>query len=83
MIKQQYYRYLYSFFMSLMMSCFMSFVITLFNIGLVDNFLSIWRHSWAFAFMVAYPSVLMFTPVVKRITDAFVEEGSPPSPSKK
>ncbi len=73
MISKKYYRFVYSFFMSLMMSCFMSFVITLFNVGWVEHFFDIWRHSWAFAFMVAYPSVLMFNPVVRRITDKLVD----------
>lgn len=73
MLNNKYYRFVYSFFMSLMMSCFMSFVITLFNLGWNESFFQIWCHSWAFAFIVAYPTVLCFGPIVKRITECLVK----------
>ncbi|MEM5528969.1 DUF2798 domain-containing protein [Gammaproteobacteria bacterium AS21] len=53
--------------MALFMSCIMSFVISVFNVGIVDNILAIWLKSWSFAFIVAFPAVLMVAPLVRRI----------------
>jgi len=57
----------FSFFMALFMSCIMSFVISVFNVGIVDDILIIWLKSWSFAFIVAFPAVLMVAPIVRKI----------------
>jgi len=53
--------------MALFMSCIMSFVISVFNVGIVDDILIIWLKSWSFAFIVAFPAVLMVAPIVRKI----------------
>lgn len=53
--------------MALFMSCIMSFVISVFNVGIVDNIIAIWLKSWSFAFIVAFPAVLMVAPLVRKI----------------
>lgn len=53
--------------MALFMSCIMSFVISVFNVGIVDDILVIWLKSWSFAFIVAFPAVLMVAPIVRKI----------------
>jgi len=45
----------------------MSFVISVFNVGIVDDILVIWLKSWSFAFIVAFPAVLMVAPIVRKI----------------
>jgi hypothetical protein len=45
----------------------MSFVISVFNVGIVDNIVAIWLKSWSFAFIVAFPAVLMVAPLVRKI----------------
>lgn len=67
MIDRKHHRIVFSFFMSLLMSCIMSLVISLFNVGLVDNILSIWLNAWAFAFVVAFPTILAVTPLVHKL----------------
>ena len=50
------------------MSGFMSLVISIFNVGLIDNIISIWLAAWAFAFCVAFPTVIFVAPVVHKLT---------------
>jgi len=67
MINKRYENIVFSFFMALIMSCIMSLVITIFNIGLVDNIIYIWFKAWLFAFSVAFPTVILIAPVVKKL----------------
>lgn len=59
--------------MALLMSCLMSFVITIFNIGLVDEILFIWLKAWGFAFVVAFPIVIVVSPVVRRLVENIID----------
>ncbi len=74
MIPQKYAAYVFSFFMSLLMSCIMSFVICVFNIGLVDGIALIWLKAWGFAFVVAFPTILAVSPVVRKLVNLVVEK---------
>jgi hypothetical protein len=67
MIPAKYTHYVFSFFMALLMSCIMSFVITVFNVGLIDNLLFIWLKAWGFAFMVAFPTINVVAPIVRKL----------------
>lgn len=67
MINKRYENVVFSFFMALIMSCIMSLVITIFNIGLVDNIIFIWLKAWLFAFSVAFPTVTLIAPFVKKL----------------
>lgn len=67
MIAKKYTPYVFSFFMALLMSCLMSLVISIFNVGFVDEIILIWLKAWAFAFCVAFPAVIIVSPVVKRL----------------
>lgn len=73
MVSEKYQHLVFSFFMALLMSCLMSFVITLFNIGFTDNLLSSWLQAWGFAFFVAFPTVVIIGPVVKKLTAAVIK----------
>ena len=66
-IPARYAHVLLSFFTSLFMSLIMSGVITLLNLGWVDDFLLRWLIAWISAFVVAFPAILLVMPVAKRI----------------
>ncbi len=67
MIDRKYQHIVFGFFMALLMSCFMSLVISIFNVGFVDNILYVWLRAWAFAFTVAFPTVIVVTPAVRKL----------------
>jgi hypothetical protein len=52
----------------------MSFVITLFNVGLIDGILIKWLKAWGFAFMVAFPTVLIIGPIVRRLVALLIDD---------
>ncbi|MBC7007556.1 DUF2798 domain-containing protein [Pseudoalteromonas sp. BZK2] len=58
----------FAFFMAL----FMSLVISIFNVGLIDNIATIWLKAWAFAFCVAFPTVIFVAPVVHKLTNKLI-----------
>jgi hypothetical protein len=72
MIHPKYQSVVFAFFMALLMSCLMSLVITIHNIGLVPDLFSIWLHAWAFAFMVAFPAVMLVAPLVRKLVTKLV-----------
>ncbi|MEW6993756.1 DUF2798 domain-containing protein [Colwelliaceae bacterium MEBiC 14330] len=72
MLASRYRPLVFSFFMALFMSCLMSFVITLFNIGMVEGFVMLWLKAWGFAFIVAFPSVLIVAPLVNLMVSKLV-----------
>lgn len=62
--------------MSIIMSCLMSCVITLANVGLVNNFLALWMDAWAFGFVIAFAAVYAVSPLVHKLTELVLEEQS-------
>lgn len=74
MINRKYQSVVFAFFMALLMSCLMSFVISVFNVGLVNNIVTIWLRAWSFAFIVAFPAVLLVAPLVHRLVNVFVKK---------
>jgi len=64
----------FAFVMALTMSCIMSFVITLFNLGWVDGILQIWLKAWAFAFVVAFPTIMIVGPFVRKVVSLLLTE---------
>ncbi|MFT7560506.1 MAG: hypothetical protein ACI93R_002426 [Flavobacteriales bacterium] len=71
MISRKHHKMVFSFFMALLMSCIMSFVISVFNVGMVTNIVYIWLKAWSFAFIVAFPTIIIVSPIVQRLV-AFV-----------
>lgn len=74
LIQKKYTSYVFSFFMALLMSCIMSLVVSVFNVGLIDGILLIWLKSWLFSFFVALPTVLLVTPIVRSLVGILVED---------
>ncbi len=64
MINRKYHRIVFAFFMALLMSCVMALAISIFNVGLVSNIVYVWLRAWTFAFIVAFPIVIVVAPIV-------------------
>ncbi len=74
MISRKYQRVVFSFFMALLMSGIMSLVISVFNVGLVSNIISIWLRAWSFAFVVAFPTILVVAPLVHKLVAMVLQD---------
>ena len=72
MIPPKYDSYVFSFFMSLLMSGIMSLAISIINLGWVENMLSIWLRAWSMAFIIAFPTIIAVTPVVRKLVSMVV-----------
>ena len=62
-------RILFGLMMSAMMAFTMSLIMTLVNIGLVENFLLIWLRGFSIGFAVAFPTSLIAAPLTRKIID--------------
>ncbi|MGE0373401.1 MAG: DUF2798 domain-containing protein [Gammaproteobacteria bacterium] len=60
--------------LSIFMSGIVSFVSTLHSIGLVHGMLHTWIGAWGWSWMVAFPTVLLVLPLVRRLTRLLVDE---------
>lgn len=61
------------FLLSILMTFIVSMISTLRSVGLVDHFLSIWMGSWALSWVVAFPTLLLVLPLVRRMTAMLVD----------
>jgi hypothetical protein len=52
----------------------MSLVISIFNVGLVSNIIEIWLKAWAIAFTIAFPTILVVSPVVHTLVSLVLKE---------
>lgn len=62
-------------FLSVLMTCIISLVSTLRSVGWVDGLLGLWLGSWALSWVVAFPTLLIVLPLVRRATSAVVDSG--------
>ena len=74
MIPKQYTAQVFAFFMALLMSGIMSFVISAFNIGWAEGILIIWLHAWMLAFVVAFPTIMVVSPLVRKLVALVINE---------
>ncbi len=74
MINMRYQHIVFAFFMAFLMSCLMSFVVTIFNVGFVNNIFNIWLKAWVFSFVIAFPSVIVVSPVVRKLVTLTVKQ---------
>lgn len=49
------------------MSGIMSLVISIYNVGLADNIVTIWFSAWVFALSLAFPVIFVISPLVHRM----------------
>lgn len=59
--------------LSALMSGIVSFVSTAAGNGFQPDILALWVRAWAFSWLVAFPSLLLVLPLVRRIVAATVE----------
>jgi TctA family transporter len=76
MIDRKHHKIVFALFMALLMSCIMSFVISVFNVGLVSNIVHVWLKAWAFAFIVAFPTITVVAPIVHKLVSLVLKEES-------
>jgi TctA family transporter len=76
MIDRKHHKIVFALFMALLMSCIMSFVISVFNVGLVSNIVHVWLKAWAFAFIVAFPTITVVAPIVHKWVSLVLKEES-------
>lgn len=74
MIPRKYQPIVFAFFMALLMSCFMSLIISIVNVGLVSNIGTIWLRAWAVAFSAAFPAVVVVAPIVRKLSESVLED---------
>lgn len=64
--------YVFGLLLSGIMSLVVSGIATWNALGFVETFTPQWMNSWFFAWAVAFPSVLIVAPLVRRITHTLV-----------
>jgi len=72
MIAKKYESLVFAFVMGAFMSGFMSLVITFINLGLVDNFIEMWLGAYWKAFIIAFPTILLVIPQVRKVVGVLV-----------
>jgi hypothetical protein len=74
MIPRKFQPIVFAFFMGLLMSCLMSFVVTTLNVGPVENLLQLWLKAWSVAFSVAFPTIIVVAPIVRKLTETVLAD---------
>lgn len=59
-------------FLSVLMTFIVSLVSTLRGIGFTQSFLGIWLSAWGLSWLIAFPTLLVALPLVRRATRAIV-----------
>jgi len=60
-------------FLSIIMTCVISLVSTLRGVGLAPGLVSLWLGSWLLSWVIAFPTLLVVLPLVRKVTFAFVQ----------
>ncbi|MGF1650144.1 MAG: DUF2798 domain-containing protein [Hyphomicrobiaceae bacterium] len=64
-----------------LMSLITTGIATLYALGFVENLVSVWMTSWLAAWAIAFPSVLIIAPLVRRMTARIVAAPVPETTS--
>lgn len=64
--------------LSVFMTCIVSGISTLRSIGFTPAFFNVWPVAWAMSWCVAFPTLLVVTPLVNRIVAGLVADPPPP-----
>lgn len=60
--------------LSILMTSIVSMISTLRAVGVVPGLLQLWLSAWGLSWLVAFPTLLVVLPVVRRLTAAIVEK---------
>ncbi|PCJ86328.1 MAG: hypothetical protein COA54_09120 [Thiotrichaceae bacterium] len=74
MINKKHQSLVFAFFMAMLMSCLMSFIINIFNVGFINNTLTVWLKAWGFAFVIAFPTVILISPTISKLVNLVIKE---------
>lgn len=58
--------------LSLMMTCIISAIATLRSLGPSPEFLALWPGAWALSWLIAFPTLLVILPLVRRLVGMLV-----------
>ena len=59
--------------LSIFMTCIVSMVSTLRSVGPVHDFIQIWLSAWGLSWIIAFPTLLIALPLVRKMTAAVVD----------
>lgn len=59
--------------LSVLMSCIVAGVSTLKHVGFAPELLRQWMGAWGFSWLVAFPSLMVLLPLVRRLVGRMVE----------
>lgn len=59
--------------LSIFMTCIVSMISTFRSVGADPHFLRLWLGAWLLSWVIAFPTLLMMLPLVRRATAAIVE----------
>ncbi len=74
MIDCKYKKIIYSFFMSLFMSCTISLIICIYNFGLENNIIAAWLNAWFLSFVVSFPTIILLSPIIYRFVNLIISD---------
>ena len=60
------------FLLSILMTLIVSFISTVRSVGIPAGFLQLWAGAWALSWVVAFPTLLVMLPLVKKLTGMIV-----------
>lgn len=61
------------FLLSIFMTCIVSLISTLRGIGMAEGFPGVWLGAWGLSWVVAFPTLLLMLPLVRKLTGMIVE----------
>ena len=67
MIPARFAQLVFSFLLSVFMSCIVSGVAVLNTAGFIDGFLSLWMTAWFKSWLIAFPAILFVAPLTSRL----------------
>ena len=76
MIPAKYTQLIFSFFLSIFMSCVVSGVSVFNTTGLIDGFVGLWMTAWLKSWVVAFPTILIIAPLTRRLVEELVRNAS-------
>ena len=59
--------------LSVAMTCIVSMISTLRSVGMIAGFAGVWLGAWALSLAIAFPTLLLILPLVRRATAAIVD----------
>jgi len=49
-------------------------MVSLINMGFIDNIVFVWLKAWAIAFTIAFPTILIISPHVQKLVELVLDE---------